>query len=567
MSQTGYMFFLKKFVKPHLLSLSILLFFSFLGSLFSFINPLITKSLIDNVFIGKDTTLLVYIVLGFISLYLISATSNYYYNYLTGKLQVVMLKEVSENALIHIQRASIKSTEDLKVGDLITRIIGNTQMAINIPVHIVPQIIISIISIFIPFIIMFYLDMELSFIVMSPVVLFSLSSIYLGRKMEKRQKAFLEDNASIYSFLKEKISIIPLIKVFGLETWSQNKFGEKIDDYSNSFMEYTKISSLNISMGNFILGVPIILILIFGVPMVLNGTLSIGTFTAFLSYTSIFFSPISQLSQLWANYKSSLPAFDRVKELFELEFEHEGEEDLIVKNGEIEFSDVWFSYRNNRPILKEFNATFKKGLNYIVGYNGAGKSTILKLLCSIYSPDKGTIKIDGKEVLKVKKDSLVKNISMIFADPYLFDGSIYENIQIGNLSASKDEIIHVVKLVNLHEFINSLPNGYATQVGENGMTLSSGEKQKIALARAILKNSSIILLDEVTKSIDIESKESINQVIKSLKNEKTIIWITHNIDEIEEESNIIYLKKSDETIAENVNPTDLTVTKTGITIL
>ncbi|MCE7700213.1 MAG: ABC transporter ATP-binding protein/permease, partial [Methanobacterium paludis] len=383
MNQKGYRCFFKKFVKPHLISLLLLLFFSFLSLLFSFINPLITKSLIDNVFIGKNINLFIYILIGFIGIYLISSASSYYSSYLTGKLQVIMLKEISESTLNHIQHASIKSTQDFKVGDMITRIMGNTQMAITIPVHIIPQIIISMISIFIPFIIMVYLNLQLAVIVMSPVFLFLISSLFFGKKMETRQKVFLEENASVYSFLKEKISIMPLIKVFGLEMWSQNKFRGKMDDYYDSSIKYTKTSSLNISLGNLILGVPIILILIFGVPMVINGSLSIGTFTAFLNYAAIFFSPISQLSQLWAAYKSSLPAFDRVKELFELEYDHDGKEDLIVKNGKIEFSDVWFSYNNDRTILQEFNATFKKGLNYIVGDNGVGKSTILKLLCSI----------------------------------------------------------------------------------------------------------------------------------------------------------------------------------------
>ena len=182
-----------------------------------------------------------------------------------------------------------------------------------------------------------------------------------------------------------------------------------------------------------------------------------------------------------------------------------------------------------------------------MGDNGSGKSTILKLLCSLYPPDNGNIKIDDQNILKLRKEYLVRDISIIFADPYLFDDSIYENIQIGNLSASKEEIVHAAKIVNIHEFIKNLPEEYKTPVGENGIMLSSGEKQKIALARAILKDSPIILLDEVTKSIDIESRESINQVIKNLKDEKTIIIVTHNINEIEPESNIIYLEQeSDE---------------------
>jgi ABC-type multidrug transport system fused ATPase/permease subunit len=361
--------------------------------------------------------------------------------------------------------------------------------------------------------------------------------------MEHMQKIFLEENASIYSFLKEKLSIIPLIKVFGLEKWSQNKFKENMYRYYNSSINYTKASSSNVSLGNLILGIPILLILIFGGPMVISGLLTIGTFTAFISYASTFFSPISQISQLWTSYKSALPAFDRMKKIFELEQDHNGNEELVVVNGEVEFKDVWFSYDNNRYILQKFNAKFKKGLNYIVGDNGSGKSTVLKLLCYLYPPNEGTIKIDGKDVSNVNRADLIRSISMIFPDPYLFDDSIYENIQIGNLSASKDEIIQAAKLVNIHKFIENLPNGYETQIGESGITLSSGEKQKIALARAILKNSPIILLDEVTKSIDSESRESINKAINNLKKEKTIIIVTHNFNEIEHDSNIVYLQQ------------------------
>ena len=546
MVRRSFKFFFNKFIRGNILTLIIILALGFSSLLFSFISPLLIKSLIDDVFVGRKVDLFGYIVIGIIGMYAVSSISNYFRGFITGKLQLTLLKEVSESIFGVVQFASLESTQELKVGDLITRIMGNTQIVINVPVSIIPQFFMSVVGIIVPFFIMMSLDFQLALIVMSPVILFVLVSSIFGKRMQNIQKIFLENNASVYSFLKENLSIIPLIKVFGLESWSQNRFKGQIDDYFMTSISYTKMSSMNSSLSSLILGIPVVLLIIFGGYNVLDGTISIGTFTAFISYTSIFFSPISQLSSLWTSYKSALPAFDRIKEIFDMEMGKSGNKEIEIKYGNIKMEDVGFSY-DNRLILKGFNATFGKGLNYIVGDNGAGKSTILKLICSLYTVDEGTIEIDGQDITEIKKESLNRVISMIFADPYLFDGSIYENIRIGNLEASKDDIIRVAKLVKIHDFVERTPEKYNTNVGEDGLMLSSGEKQKIALARAVLKNSPIILLDEVTKSVDADSRKAINEVINGLKNEKTVIIVTHNASEIDTCSNIIYLEHENET--------------------
>ena len=552
MIKESFKFFFSKFVRKHILTLILIFVLSIFTLLFSFISPLLIRSLVDNVFIGRVQGLFIYIILGIIGMYIVSSISSYFNSYVAGKLSLVLLKEVSESIFNVVQFASLKSSQRIKVGDMITRIMGNTQIAINIPVRIIPSLFMSVVSIVVPFAIMLSLNYELAIIVMSPVVLFALSSAIFGKRMEKIQKSFLKVNASIYSFLKENLSIIPLVKVFNLESWSQNRFNKQINDYYGISLNYTKVSSLNSSLSSLILGVPIVLLITFGGYMVLGGTISLGTFTAFLSYTSIFFTPISQLSSIWTSYKSSLPAFDRLKEIYDMEPENSPENVIAIKKGIITFENVWFSY-DNRIILKEFNATFKPGLNYIVGDNGTGKSTILKLICSLYPADKGSIKIDGQNINEIKRNSLIKNVSMIFSDPYLFDGSIYDNLSIGNLNATKDEIIGVSKLVKVHDFIESTPNKYDTGVGEDGLMLSSGEKQKIALARAILKDSPIILLDEVTKSIDKDSRDAINEVILNLMTEKTVIIVTHNSNEINVNSNIIRLDE-DGDLDDSVKP-------------
>jgi ATP-binding cassette subfamily B protein/subfamily B ATP-binding cassette protein MsbA len=407
---------------------------------------------------------------------------------------------------------------------------------------------------------MISLNLKLALIVMMPLLLFIIPMFLFGKKLESTQKDALVRIASIYSFLKENLSMVPLIKVFGLEMWSQDKFDAQMRDYCNASISFTKSSSLNNSFDTLIYGMPTILLIIFGSPMVIQGLLTLGTFSAFMSYVALFFGPISQFAHLWSYFKSSSPAYNRVNEIFQLDQDNGGKERLTISNGIIEFDNVWFSY-GNRRILHGFNATFRKGLNYVIGDNGIGKSTILKLICHLYPIERGSIRVDGQEIAGIDRSDLRKNISIIFSDPYLFDASIYENIQVGNLSASKEEIIQAARHVSVHEFVMNLPEGYDTPVGEGGLRLSSGEKQKIALARSILKNSPIILLDEVTKSVDEESRRSINEAIKSLKSKKTIIIITHNANDVEHDSNIVYLGRESQRQDRSSYPIDMSVSK------
>ncbi|GAB6055789.1 ABC transporter ATP-binding protein [Methanobacterium movens] len=535
--------FLFRYLKPHLILFFSILFLGILSMAFALISPLITKVLIDKVFLGKDISLFFNIIFFVIGIYLISSISIYFHEFFSGKLQNILFKDISIDSFDILQLVSLKNINNMKTGDVITRILGNTQILVDIPVNIFPQLIISTVTIVAPVFIMISLNWQLALIVMSPTFLFILSSLYFGKTLEKTQLIFLESNGQVYSFLKEFLPLIQFVKVFDLRKWVNTKFNKEMNDYYDSSMKFTQVSSLNSSISSLIFSVPIILLIIFGGPMVIKGTLTLGTFTAFVSYISIFFSPISQLSHLWNSYKSALPALDRVTEIFELEtdIDKNGVEKLKLSSGEIHLDNIHFSYSENKKILHGFNATFKNGVNYLIGENGSGKSTILKLLCNLYNPNQGNITIDGQDISNIRKKDLRKNISMIFSDPHIFDGTIYENIHIGNLSASYKDVIKTAQLVEIHNFIKTLPEGYDTNVGENGSYLSSGEKQKIAIARVLLRDSPIILLDEATKSIDINSRNLIKGIISKLSN-KTIIIASHQIDEIDQNGNIIYLK-------------------------
>lgn len=534
-------YILINFIKPHANTLIIIFLLSFIGMAFSFITPILTKSLIDDVLIGGRTDLFNNIVLATAGMYVTSSISGYISSYLRGKLDLHLFRYTAEEAFNSVQYSSLAKSQDIKLGDLISRIMVNSRTAVSIITYVIPELVINTMRIIIPFCIMFFLNSQLALVVIVPVMLFIVSSAFFGKRLQIKQKKTLEMNASTYSFLKENLTIIPLIKAFGIEKWSEGRFSEQMKNYYDVSIDVMKDSSLSSSVGSLIYGVPMVLLIFFGGLMVLQGSLTLGTFSAFMSYVALFFTPISQLSQLWTFFKITSPSFDRINEILQLEEELTGKEKLMVRNGTIELHNVWFSYPG-KPILQGFNATFYRGLNYIVGDNGTGKSTILTLLCCLYPVDKGYIRIDGQDIYRVRREDLRKNISLIFSDPYLFEGTIYENIHIGDQSASRDAVVHTAQMVRLHEFVMCLPHGYETNVGENGIKLSSGVKQKIALARAILRDSPILLLDEVTKSIDSESRRSINDFIRSLKEQKTVIIITHNLEEIDKESNIVYLK-------------------------
>lgn len=403
----SYKYFFMKFVRPHAHTLAFLLVLEFIGMLFTFVSPLLAKSLIDDVFIGRRTELFGYILLGTAATYIISAVSTYLSGYGKGKLDLVLFNDVTKEAFDAVQSAYIKKTQEMKVGDLLSRIVANTRSAIIIFTQIVPQFVVNVARIITPFTIMLFYDWKLTLIVTTPALFFLLPMLFFGKRLEQTQKISLEKTGSIYSFLKESLTMIPLIKVFGLERWSRDKFNEQMKDYYDVSIDYTKNNSMGSSVNSLIYGVPIALLILFGGPMVIQGSLTIGTFTLFMTNVALVFGPISQFAFLWSYYKSSSPAFDRVKNIFELEQDKGGDKELVVKEGSVTFNDVWFSY-DNRPILQRFNATFKKGLNYVVGDNGTGKSTILKLLCSFYPLEQGKITIDGQDIFEVRREDLRK---------------------------------------------------------------------------------------------------------------------------------------------------------------
>ena len=513
------------------------------GMLFSLISPLIMRTLIDDVLIGKNTSLLYPLLAAMAGIFLISALSNYLSARMKGTLYIDLYREFSSRIFARLQLAEYVSVTKFRTGDLLSRNTGNVTTIVQNAIRTIPQILVIVLGIILPLSIMISMDAVLAAVVILPAGLFVVSSAYFGKRLKAAQRPALDAEAGIQSYLKETLPSAPLIRVFGLADWAGKNYDRKFRQFTDASVPVINLSSLSAAVTMLIYSVPTILILTLGSIAVLEGTITVGTLTAFIAYVTLFLSPVLQVADLWNSYKTSQASYDRIAEILDLEPETEGKLPLPPGgDGDIRFEHVGFSY-DDRVILKDFNGHFSRCINYLIGENGSGKSTLLKLLCRLYSPDHGRITINGIDLASIRRNDLRSYVSIVFSDSLIFDGSIYDNILIGNLPATRDEVISAAAKAGLDDLVRALPGHYDTCVGESGHNLSSGEMQKIALARALLRDSPVIVFDEFTRSIDEESKRSIYQVIRQLTG-KTVIIVTHNMADIEEGSAIVSLVKA-----------------------
>jgi ATP-binding cassette subfamily B protein len=280
---------------------------------------------------------------------------------------------------------------------------------------------------------------------------------------------------------------------------------------------------------------------------VFEGTLSIGGLTAFNAYMWQFYNPVTKLSRLSQRFQRAATSAERVFEILDTEpeiYDDYNAAELSDLDGEIEFNHVYFTYDKSKMVLEDINFKVNPGeMIGIVGPSGAGKTTLVNLIIRFYDPYDGKIKLDGTDLKKIRLKSLRDNIGIVLQEPFLFHGSIAENIAYGKPDASMDEVIMSAKAANAHDFIMSFPDGYDTEVGERGGKLSGGEKQRISIARAILNNPKILILDEATSSVDTETERQIQEAISRLIKGRTTFAIAHRLSTLRNAHRIIVLEK------------------------
>jgi ATP-binding cassette subfamily B protein len=516
-----------------------------LSTILSLLGPYLIAIALDDYILKGDIKGLSNIVYILILIYIVGAFFSWVESYYMIVVSQNIVYEIRNNVFRKLQELSIKYFDTGKKGDIISRLTNDIENISNTLNQTLIQMIKSILGIFGTIIFMFFLSWQLTIVTMMTIpmviIMVKLISTSTGKYFRSLHKMIGEINNTI----EEDITGIKLIKAYVKEEEKILDFNVKNERLRINTEKAQFYSGLMGPGMNFISNIRFTTVVGFGMFFNMLGIVSIGIITSFISYSRQFGRPLSQLAQLYNEIQKALAGAERVFEIMDLESEYSSEEkEKFVKlKGKVKFENVSFYYENDREILKNINFEVEAGESVaLVGPTGAGKTTILNLLFKFYDFNSGCIYLDNTSIKDIDRKAIRRRLGIVLQDTYLFSGSIKDNIKFGNLNASDEEIIEASKMSKAHEFIKKLPYAYDTEVSENGGNLSEGQRQLIAITRAILADHDIIVLDEATSNVDTQTEKNIKEALKLVMKGKTSFIIAHRLSTIKNADKIIVIK-------------------------
>lgn len=529
----------------------------FMGILDS-VFPLFTKYAIDNFIVKKSLVGLNKFIWLFFVVIVTQAINVFLFLNMGGKIETNISYDIRKRGFEKLQVLPLAYYDDKAVGWLMARMTSDINGISETISWGIIDFVWGIAMMLAVSIAMLRLNAKLALVTLTVVPPLIIASMYFQNKILKTQREVRSVNSKITAAYNEDISGAMTTKTMVREEKNLEEFKEITKEMRVKSVKATIISSLYFPIILVLGSIGIALVLNTGGKGVISGTISYGTMVAFISYTMQFFEPVRQLAFVFAEVQAAQASAERVFSLINEVPDIVDDADIVEKygnffepkkdnwpeiNGEIEFKNVSFSYKNGEEVLKNFNLKVNPGETIaLVGETGSGKSTIVNLLCRFYEPTSGEILIDGIDYKTMPQIWIHDNLGYVLQAPHLFSGTIKDNIRYGNLNATELEIIRASKLVNSHEFIMKMEKGYDTDVGEGGNLLSTGQKQLISFARAIVKNPKIFVLDEATSSIDTETEMIIQNAIKKVLEGKTSFVIAHRLSTIKNADRILVIK-------------------------
>lgn len=458
-----------------------------------------------------------------------------------------VVADVRREVYAHLQRLSLRFYSDKQTGQLMSQLVNDTDLLEHLIAHAIPDLAANVALLAGVVMILFSINTRLALLSLIPVPLIIVTikafNKYVRPAFRARQVTLGELNAA----LNDNLSGVREIKAFAREEMEAERVGTHIQRYRDSNLRALRLMATFHPLIEFSASLGTIVLVYFGGQFVLGETLAVSDLVAFFLYLELLYQPIRELSRVWESFQQALAGAVRVNELLR---EAPGITDAVDAialpedmRGEIVFDDVSFRYHDSENVLEEIDLAIPAGkIVALVGPTGVGKTTLVNLIPRFYDVTGGAIRIDGMDIRELRMQSIRKNISLVLQDVFLFHGTARENILFGREGASDADVARAAQIANAHDFITQLPQGYDTMLGERGVKLSGGQRQRIAIARAVLKDAPILILDEATSAVDTETEFLIQQSLEQLMAGKTVIVIAHRLSTVRKADMIVVLE-------------------------
>ena len=522
-----------------------------LAALFSIIVALSTSATawlldpaIEKIFINKDQTLIVLIPIAIIIAFSAKGVALYF----AKLIMINVSEEVKKILQTDMLKSFIKADTEIIESKHSGKYISNISFDVNQITRMLSEAYLSIFKDGLTLIgllcVMFIQNWKLSLIAIIMIPLASITSKILGKRMSKISTQAQEKSGDLNKYLIDLFKNHKIIKIFQRENFEKKRSEKFVNDLKEKSAKISAVYIRSAPVMEILTGIMIAILIFYSGKLIISGEIAINNFFSFLAAMMLAYQPVKTLTKVNIAISQGFAAAERILPIIDLNNEinlNEDKNKLIISDGEIVFKNVYFTYKSNlaNKVLQSINLKFTGGkMTALVGHSGSGKSTLLNMIPRIYSPTNGSIHVDNKDISKFNLASLRSEISIVDQNTTLFDDTVLNNIKYARPEASNEEVFEAAKQSMCKEFIDNLENGYETMIGENGVKLSGGEKQRLSIARAFLKKSKIILLDEATSSLDSETEEKIQKALSELTFNKTTIVIAHRLSTILNSDNI-----------------------------
>jgi ATP-binding cassette subfamily B protein/subfamily B ATP-binding cassette protein MsbA len=538
---------LVKYLKPYWLVVLGALFLVLINAGTQAIGPILIGRAIDQYISVGDKTGLTYNMLILVIVYFIGMLSMRFQIYLMSRASQNVLRDLRMEIMEHVERLSIQFVEGSEAGDLMSRLVNDIDSINSFLSQGLAQSVGAVFSLIGIVIAMFLLQWQLAIAVLAVVPLMIVITDWFAKMARRAFRRTRSTIGDVSADLQEELGGVKVAQAFSREDLNIQRFEERNAANRDANVSANAVTSAFAPAMDVLSTLDTAIVAGLGGYLAVIGVVTVGTVIAFLQYVQNFFRPIQTVAQIWTLAQSAFAAAERVFELIDTRPDIVDAPDAVEIeriDGKIDFENATFGYDETTPVLHDISLSIQPGHTVaIVGPTGAGKTTLVSLILRFYDVTTGKVKIDGLNVKEVKQSGLRSQMSVVLQEPFLFSGTVLENIRYGKLSASDEEVENAAKIANADGFIHNLPEGYNTQVGERGGMLSQGQRQLISIARAVLADPSILILDEATASVDTRTEVLIQRALNRLLDGRTSFVIAHRLSTVRNADDIVVLDR------------------------